>query len=85
MAIKVIKGQICDGTISKNKYHQEYYLHGKFHVFTKKCTILPILGAVPLYYIGINYLDRNKEKYNKRVGFAIPNPKNNAECLEQLV
>ena len=24
---------------------------GKFHAFMKKCTILPILGAMPLYYL----------------------------------
>ena len=51
MAVKVTKGQICDGTISKNKCHQEYYLHGNFHAFMKKCTILPTLRAVPLYYV----------------------------------
>jgi len=39
MAVKVTKGQICDGTISKNTCYQEYYLCGKFHDFMKKCTI----------------------------------------------
>ena len=32
------KGQICNGTISKNKYQKEYILHGKFHAFFKKHT-----------------------------------------------
>ena len=45
MAVKVTKGQLSDGTISKNACHEEYYLCGKFRGFTKKCTILPILGA----------------------------------------
>jgi len=35
MAIKVTKGQICDGTISKNKCHQGYYLCEKFHYYEK--------------------------------------------------
>ena len=52
MAVKVTKGQISHGTISKNTCIEEYYLCGKFHGFMKKCTILPILGATPLYYIG---------------------------------
>jgi len=50
MAVKVTKGKIYDGTISKNKCHEEYYLGGNFHAFMKKCTIL---GAVPLHYISI--------------------------------
>ena len=44
MAVKVTKGQLSDGTISKNACHEEYYLCGQFHGFMKKCTILPILG-----------------------------------------
>jgi len=52
MAIKVTKGQISDGTISKNTCHVEYYLFEKFHSFMKKCTMLSILGATPLYYYG---------------------------------
>ena len=51
MAVKVTKGQLSDGTISKNACIEEYYLCGKFHGFMRKCTILPILGATPLYYI----------------------------------
>ena len=39
MAIKIIKGQICDGTISKNTCHEEYYLCGKFPAFMKKYTV----------------------------------------------
>ena len=39
MAVKVTKGQISDGTISKNTCIEEYYLCGKFHGFMKKCTI----------------------------------------------
>ena len=30
------KGQICDGTISINLCHEEYYLCGKFYAFVKK-------------------------------------------------
>ena len=36
MAIKVAKGQISDGTISKSACHKEYYLSGKFHSFMKQ-------------------------------------------------
>ena len=43
------KGQICDGAISKNTCHEEYYLCGKFHAFMKKCMIWLILWATPLY------------------------------------
>ena len=50
MAVKVTKSQLSDGTIPKNECHEEYYLCGKFHVFMKKCTTLPILGAMPLYH-----------------------------------
>ena len=54
MAIKVTKGQISDGTVSKNTCHKEYYLCGKFlHSFMKKYTMLSILGATLLYYITI--------------------------------
>jgi len=49
MAIKVTKGQISDGTISKNTFHMEYYLCGKFQSFMKKGNILSILGAMLLY------------------------------------
>ena len=38
MALKVTKGQICDGTISKNWCHQEYYLCRKFHTYIKNST-----------------------------------------------
>ena len=38
--INVTNGQVCDGTISKSTYHEEYYLCGKFHA----CTIWLILG-----------------------------------------
>ena len=33
MAVKVTKGQIYSRTISKIKFHKEYYLCGKFHTF----------------------------------------------------
>ena len=49
MATKVTKGQISDGTISKNTCFEEYYLCGKFHGFMKKCTIFWLcryIGAV---------------------------------------
>ena len=45
IAVKVTKGQLSNGTISKNSCHEEYYLCGKFHGFMKRCTILPVLGA----------------------------------------
>ena len=35
---KVTKGQICNGTLSKNTFH-EYYLRGKFHCIMKKYMI----------------------------------------------
>ena len=38
MAVKFAKGQICNGTISKNICHKEYNLHGKFHICFTKCT-----------------------------------------------
>ena len=41
MAIKV--------TLSKNACHQEYYLCGKFHDFTKKVHDLVNFGVAPLY------------------------------------
>ena len=36
MIVKVTKGEIWSGTISKNWFHQEYYLCGKFHTCIKK-------------------------------------------------
>ena len=39
MAIKVTKGQICNGSISKKLCHKEYNLYGKFHNCIKNCTI----------------------------------------------
>ena len=50
MAIKVTKGQNCDGTIPKNACHVENCLCGKFHAFMKKCMIWLILGATPEVY-----------------------------------
>ena len=38
MALEVTKGQICDGSISKNIYHEEHNLCGKFHNCITKCT-----------------------------------------------
>jgi len=40
LAVKVTKGQIYNGIISKIKCHQGYYLCEKFHDFMKKCPIL---------------------------------------------
>ena len=40
MAVKVTKGQICDGSISKKLCHKEYNLHGKFHNCIKNCTTI---------------------------------------------
>ena len=37
MAIKVLKGQVCDGIIAKNTCHDKSYLCGiKFHDLLKK-------------------------------------------------
>ena len=36
------KGQICNGTISKNLSHGEYYFCGECHAFMEKCTILAL-------------------------------------------
>ena len=47
MAIKVTKGQIYDGTISKFLCREMYYLCGKFHAFMKKCTIFAIQWNLP--------------------------------------
>ena len=50
MAVKVTKGQLSNGTISKITCIEKYHLCGKFHGFMKKCTILwgyaAILDAV---------------------------------------
>ena len=37
MAIKVTKGQICNGTISKNECHLKYKLRAKFDDFLMEC------------------------------------------------
>ena len=42
MAVKFTKGQICNGTISKNICHKEYNLHGNFHTCFTKCTIFAL-------------------------------------------
>ena len=34
------KGQICNGTISQNKCHKGYILHGKFHAFSKNAHLI---------------------------------------------
>ena len=51
MAVKVTKGQICSGTISKIKCHKEYYLCGKFHTFFTNSTECLIFWTMPLYYL----------------------------------
>ena len=38
MALKITKGQICDGSISKNMCDEEHNLCGKFHNCFTKCT-----------------------------------------------
>jgi len=35
MAIKVTKGLICCGTISKNKYHEDHYIVESFILVSK--------------------------------------------------
>ena len=51
MAVKVTKGQICFGTISKIHCHWKYYLCANFHACITKSTHHPIFGTMPLYYI----------------------------------
>ena len=51
MAIKVNKGKICNGTISKNTCHQEYYFCGKFHGFTKSAQFLGPAVLPPVRYL----------------------------------
>ena len=48
MAIKVTKGLICSGTISKYKSLKDYYICGKFHtdLYQKVHTTC----TMPLYY-----------------------------------
>ena len=50
MAVKVTKGQICSGTISKIKCHKVYYLCGNFHTFFTNSTECLIFWTMPLYY-----------------------------------
>ena len=45
------KGQICNGTISQNKCHKEYILHGKFHAFFKKCTTFGLCRPTAYVYV----------------------------------
>ena len=37
---KVTKGQSAMALYQKKLHHEEYYLCGKFHAFTKKCIII---------------------------------------------
>ena len=37
--------------ISQNKCHEEYILHGKFHAFFKKCTILALCRPTITTYL----------------------------------
>ena len=53
MAVKVTKGQICSGTISKIKCHKEYYLCEKLHTFFTNSTGCLIFWTIPLYHIAI--------------------------------
>ena len=48
MAVKITKGQICDGTLSKN-CHKEYNLYGKFHNCIKKCITIALCRSI--YYL----------------------------------
>ena len=68
MAVKVTKGQICSGTISKIKCHKEYYLYGKFHTFFTNSTECLIFWTMPLYYV-CNFMENIKiYDYSARVG-----------------
>ena len=49
MAVKVTKGQICSGTISKI-CHKEHYLCGKFHTFFTNSTECLTFWTMPLNY-----------------------------------
>ena len=57
MAVKATKGQICNGTISKIRFHKEYYLCGKFHNCITKCTKCPIfaLCRCTIYLVADKY------------------------------
>ena len=44
MAVKVTKGLICSGTISKIKCQTDYYLYEKFHTFSQLAQNCPILA-----------------------------------------
>ena len=59
MAIKVTKGQISNGTTSKNTCIEEYYLCGKFHGFMKNCTIF---GCTAILLGRISYRHHNDIK-----------------------
>ena len=80
MAVKVTKGQISDGTISKNTCIEEYYLCGKFHGFMKKYTILPILGATPLYIVWIS----KWKHYARYATVIVPNSFCLFKCVHSL-
>ena len=38
LGVKVTKGQIWGGSLSKNNLYDTYKLCGKFHAFIQKCT-----------------------------------------------
>ena len=75
MAVKVTKGQICNGTISKIRFHKEYYLCGKFHncpnfgtfVNLYKSFVCPILEYGNIVW-GPHYIldQRSVEKVQRR-------------------
>ena len=64
-------------------------MHGKFHAFMKKCTILPILGAVPLYYIDYVqakvWSSKNLEKVATASSFTIVHRKSEGKSIEGYI
>jgi len=64
MAVKVAKGQICNGTISKNKCHQEYYLCRKFHAFMKKRTIFGFCHYTKITLCDMNDITQDYVQYH---------------------
>ena len=70
MAVKVTKGQISDGTISKNTCIEEYYLCGKFSGFMKSAQF----WVVPLYYYYyLLLISRTLQGYNADVQLHVYN------------
>ena len=65
MAVKFTKGQICNGTISKNICHKEYNLHGKFHTCFTRCTIFALCRSTNAAVLkNLTYYDCSTRVYH---------------------